>query len=83
MSDPEIREGLFEDDEIQNLVMYTETGDPSTYKEVEVSPKWTKAMECEIQAIEKNKTRDLTTLLASARAIGVKWIYKTKLNEKG
>lgn len=39
-------------------------------------------MECEIQAIERNKTWDLTNLLEGARPIGVKWIYKTKFNEK-
>lgn len=40
-------------------------------------------MGCEIQAIEKNCTWDLTTLPAGAKAIGVKWIFKTKLNERG
>lgn len=40
-------------------------------------------MGLEIDAIEKNNTQELTTLPPDAKKIGVKWIYKTKLNEKG
>ena len=49
-------EGLSEDEEIQSMVMYTEAGDPSTYEEAAGCSKWRKAMECEIQAIERNET---------------------------
>ena len=63
--------------------MYTEAGDPNSYEEAAVIPVWKKAMESEIQAIEKNSTWVLTELPKGARAIGVKWIYKTKLNERG
>ncbi|KAH9687063.1 hypothetical protein KPL70_014633 [Citrus sinensis] len=35
------------------------------------------------EAIEKNNTWELTTLLVGAKTIGVKWIFKTKLNENG
>lgn len=76
-------EEFSEDEEIQSMVMYTEAGDPSTYEEAARCSKWRKAMECEIQAIERNETWSLTSLPAGARAIGVKWIYKTKLNERG
>ena len=65
------------------MIMYTETRDPKTYEETVVSFIWKKAMESEIQAIKKNNTWVLTELPKQARAIGVKWIYKTKLNEKG
>lgn len=40
-------------------------------------------MENEMQAIEKNGTWELTDLPEGARTIGVKWIFKTKLNERG
>jgi hypothetical protein len=40
-------------------------------------------MDQEITAIEKNNTWELTILPSKAKKIGVKWIYKTKLNEKG
>ena len=37
----------------------------------------------EIDAIEKNQTWDLVDILTNKINIGVKWVYKTKLNEKG
>ena len=37
----------------------------------------------EIDAIEKNQTWDLVDLPAKKTSIGVKWVYKTNLNEKG
>jgi hypothetical protein len=38
-------------------------------------------MESEIEAIQKNNTWDLTNLPRDAKIVGVKWIYKIKLNE--
>jgi hypothetical protein len=40
-------------------------------------------MNQEIESIEKNKTWDLVDLPRNKKSIGVKWVYKTKLNEKG
>ncbi|KAI9182272.1 hypothetical protein LWI28_023767 [Acer negundo] len=40
-------------------------------------------MDSEIQSIEKNKTWELTNLPKGRKAIGVKWVYKTKRNVKG
>lgn len=40
-------------------------------------------MDSEIKSIEKNQTWKLTELPVGAKKIGVKWIYKTKLNEVG
>lgn len=40
-------------------------------------------MDNEIEAIERNNTWELITLPTGVKAIGVKWVYKTKLNEKG
>jgi hypothetical protein len=40
-------------------------------------------MDSEIESIEKNNTWELTTLPKGSKAIGVKWIYKTKFNEMG
>ena len=36
-----------------------------------------------IAAIEKNGTWELINLPTGAKLVGVKWVYKTKLNEKG
>ena len=40
-------------------------------------------MDLEINSIEKNGTWELTTLPYGAKRIGVKWVFKTKLNENG
>ena len=76
-------EGLSDSDEVEDMIMYTETGEPSSYEEAAESSIWKKAMESEILSIEKNITWELTDLLAGVKAIGVKWIFKLKLNEKG
>jgi len=36
-----------------------------------------------MEAIEKNKTWELTDLPAGIKPIGVKWIFKTKPKENG
>jgi hypothetical protein len=40
-------------------------------------------MNQEIDSIEKSKTWDFFDLPKHKTSIGVKWVYKTKLNEKG
>lgn len=40
-------------------------------------------METEIKSIEDNRTWELVELPAEAKVIGVKWVFKTKYNEKG
>ncbi|KAG9454467.1 hypothetical protein H6P81_007371 [Aristolochia fimbriata] len=40
-------------------------------------------MDEEIEAIKKNDTWELTTLPVGQKAIGVKWVYKTKANQEG
>eukprot|EP00253_Pinus_taeda_P004200 PITA_04200 len=44
---------------------------------------WVKELDEEMNSIEKNNTWDLVKLLEDTYCIGVKWVYKTKLNEKG
>ncbi|CAH9135713.1 unnamed protein product [Cuscuta epithymum] len=48
--------------------------------EIEV---WRHAMQDEISAIEKNETWKLVNLPTEKKAIGVRWIYRTKLNPDG
>jgi len=75
--------GLYEEEETQNMVFYIAAGDPHTYEEAEKNQKWREAMDNEIAAIERNDTWELTVQPNNSRKIGVKWIYKMKLNEKG
>ncbi|KAL8106255.1 hypothetical protein AgCh_029879 [Apium graveolens] len=75
-------EGLSDDKEMANMAMVQST-DPVTFKEAVKHEKWRHAMEKEVKSIEKNETWELTNLPVGAKRIGVKWIYKTKLNEAG
>ncbi|KAL8087732.1 hypothetical protein AgCh_037766 [Apium graveolens] len=56
---------------------------PVTFEEASEERKWNKAMDEEIGAIKKNDTWELTDLLEGHKAIGVKWVYKTKTNQDG
>lgn len=68
--------------EMQQLAMFA-SNDPTTFEETAKSSTWREAMDREIQAIERNGTWELTELPRGAKKIGVKWVFKTKLNEKG
>ncbi|WZY76517.1 hypothetical protein YC2023_022901 [Brassica napus] len=59
------------------------TTDPAAFEDAEKEQKWREAMEEEIKSIQKNQTWELCLLPDGAKCIGVKWIYKTKLNEHG
>jgi len=56
---------------------------PLSFNEAITEEKWIEAMDEEIHAIEKNDTWKLTNLPENKKAIGVKWVYKTKKNAKG
>ena len=55
---------------------------PTSFNEAVKDAQWVKAMNEEIDAIEKNQTWDLVDIPADKTSIGVKWVYKTNLNEK-
>ena len=57
--------------------------DPVVYEEAVKEKKWKEPMDNEIKSIEKNKTWELTDLSRGQKTIGVKWVFKTKLNENG
>jgi len=82
MTNYDAREGLSEEENEANMALFT-SDDPFYFEEAVKSSKWRDAMDSEIKAIEKNKTWVLTDLPAGAKKIGVKWVYKTKLNEHG
>ena len=45
--------------------------------------KWIDAMDEEIDAIKRNNTWELVDLPKGKEVIGVKWVYKTKINADG
>jgi Reverse transcriptase (RNA-dependent DNA polymerase)/gag-polypeptide of LTR copia-type/Integrase core domain/GAG-pre-integrase domain len=57
--------------------------EPQSFEEAEKHENWIKAMEAEIYMIEKNNTWELVDRPKDREVIGVKWIYKTKLNADG
>eukprot|EP00268_Persea_americana_P068892 TRINITY_DN9688_c0_g1_i1.p1 TRINITY_DN9688_c0_g1~~TRINITY_DN9688_c0_g1_i1.p1 ORF type:complete len:612 (-),score=107.26 TRINITY_DN9688_c0_g1_i1:387-2222(-) len=73
---------LSDDGNSAHFVLFADY-DPVTFQDVVQDTKWKKAMDAEIHSIEKNDTWELTDLPQGHKTIGVKWVYKTKLNEKG
>ncbi|GJS40666.1 retrovirus-related pol polyprotein from transposon TNT 1-94 [Tanacetum coccineum] len=54
-----------------------------TFEEAIRSEKWKEAMDEEINAIERNKTWEMAQLPKGHKPIGVKWVYKKKMNVEG
>ena len=83
MEDYTSGEGLSEE-EGSNLVLFTTaSNDPMCFEDTVKTEKWKEVMTLETKSIEKNGTWELTALPVREKTIGVKWIFKTKLNEKG
>ncbi|GKA89061.1 retrovirus-related pol polyprotein from transposon TNT 1-94 [Tanacetum coccineum] len=82
MDDYYADEDPFNEDEA-GFAMYSAMEDPETYEEACKDEKWVQAMNAEMTAIERNHTWELVDPPAGTKPIGVKWLYKTKLNELG
>ncbi|KAM1739403.1 hypothetical protein ACFX11_015127 [Malus domestica] len=54
--------------------------EPENFEEASQDESWQKAMQAEIGMIEKNCTWELVDRPLDKPIVGVKWIYKTKLN---
>ena len=72
--------GLSEEEDTAYQDLFA-ASDPVSFGNAMESMKWRKAMDAKIEAIERNDTWELTDLPAEAKKVGVKWVYKTKLNE--
>ncbi|KAM2708962.1 hypothetical protein EV2_046705 [Malus domestica] len=57
--------------------------EPVDFQEAVQDTKWMTTMDEEIEAIQKNDTWELAILPKGHKAIGVKWVYKTKKNANG
>jgi len=57
--------------------------EPAEYAEAERDKKWIVAMQEELTMIEKNDTWKLVERPPDRKVIGVKWVYRTKLNADG
>ncbi|XP_070675841.1 uncharacterized mitochondrial protein AtMg00810-like [Malus domestica] len=59
------------------------TIEPETYEEAKKDKAWKKVMKEELEMIKKNDTWELVNRPSDKLVIGVKWVYKTKLNLDG
>lgn len=57
--------------------------EPENYQEAARDKAWVEAMNAELEMIDKNDTWDLVERPADKPVIGIKWVYKTKLNLDG
>ncbi|RZB42467.1 Retrovirus-related Pol polyprotein from transposon TNT 1-94 [Glycine soja] len=79
MSDYEVT-GI--EDPVTHFALFSDC-DPTTFESVVKEEKWRKAMDDEIDSIERNDTWELCDLPNGHNTIGVKWIFKTKQKENG
>nr|GEW16119.1 zinc finger, CCHC-type [Tanacetum cinerariifolium] len=59
------------------------TKKPRNYKEASIDEKWIGAMEIELDSMNTNNTWTLATLPPDQKAIGLKWVFKTKRDAEG
>ena len=66
--------------ETESLLLMEE--EPRNYREASTNKKWIEAMQAELDSINRNNTWTLTTLPTNHKAIGLKWVFKTKRDAK-
>lgn len=69
-----------------NVVAETEPDEPMTYKQAIHGPnadKWAKAIDEELQSLEKNDTWELVPRPTDAKILPSRWIFKLKKDEQG
>ncbi|KAJ4788299.1 polyprotein [Rhynchospora pubera] len=74
---------LYEATSELHLVCLLADAENITFEEAVQEKKWQQAMNEEMNAIVKNETWELATLPKDHKPIGVKWVYKKKLNAQG
>lgn len=65
------------------LASLTKTQDPVSFKQAVQHKHWVNAMNRELAALEENQTWKITVLPQNKKAIGCKWVFKTKFNPDG
>ncbi|GJY55771.1 retrovirus-related pol polyprotein from transposon TNT 1-94 [Tanacetum coccineum] len=74
---------LYESTTEMHLVCLVENTENITFEESIISKKWKEATDKEINAIERNKIWEMAQLPKGQKPIGVKWVYKKKMNVEG
>ncbi|KAJ1688334.1 hypothetical protein LUZ63_019724 [Rhynchospora breviuscula] len=65
------------------LAAVTTKKEPEHFGEAMKDSNWRKAMQTEIEALERNKTWSIEDLPSEKKAIGCKWVYRIKYNSDG
>lgn len=65
------------------LTSLTTTADPLFFSQAVLHEHWIAAMNIELDALERNDTWDVVELPPGKKAIGSKWLYKTKYKPDG
>jgi hypothetical protein len=76
------RRKLIKDSE-QSHVAFLSMTEPKIFEEASQEDNWIRAMNEELDQIEKNNTWELVPRLEDKNVIGSKWVFKNKMNEKG
>lgn len=62
------------------FLYYSQVDDQIHFEDAIKDEKWTLAMDWKTDAIEKSNTWDIVNLQEGKYMIGVKWVYKIKIN---
>jgi len=65
------------------IVEEADAKEPETFEEAFQHPKWIKAMEEEMVALDRNQTWELMPKLKDVKPISYKWVYKIKCRTNG
>ena len=71
------------DEELADELLFAGVDEPVHFKQAVKENCWRQAMDCEMEAIEKNRTWELTDLAPGHKAIALKWVYKVKKDTDG
>lgn len=69
--------------EILDELMFIGVDEPTNYAQASQKKEWKRAMEQELEAIERNGTWSLTQLPSGKKVIDLKWVFKLKKDTKG
>lgn len=70
-------------EEIGEEILLYLNNEPRNFSEARESKEWKRACVEEIESIERNETWVLVDLPYIAKPIGLKWVFKIKLNADG